>query len=148
LRHGVVPVAWQPDHVDYAICGPKGNAYARRHGLSIVASVALSDFHYCVRRVWGRKILIPATHGLVRTRPQFSARKRVTLGQWAAFLIVAACVALSSAYLPDGTLWITASAALGLFFLSVIALRLCCLFSVPAAKGRSLEDPGDADLPV
>jgi hypothetical protein len=24
LRHGVVPVAWEPDHVHYAICGPKG----------------------------------------------------------------------------------------------------------------------------
>ena len=27
-------------------------------------------------------------------------------------------------------------------------MRLCCLFSVPASKGRSREDPGDAGLPI
>ena len=89
LRHGVVPVAWQPDHVHYAICGPKGAGYARRHGLPVVARIAVSDFHHGVRRVWGRKILAKATHGLAATRPQFSARKRVTPAQGAAFLILA-----------------------------------------------------------
>jgi cellulose synthase/poly-beta-1,6-N-acetylglucosamine synthase-like glycosyltransferase len=148
LRHGVVPVASQPDHVHYAICGPKGEGFATRHGLSVVARIAPSDFHYCVRRAWGRKILARATYGLAITRPQFSARKRVTFGQWAAFLILATCLALSSAYLPASALWIAASAALGLFFLSVIALRLYCLISVPASKSRSLEDPGDANLPI
>lgn len=148
LRRGVVPVAWQPDHVHYAVCGPKGAGYARRHGLPVVARIAPSDFHRCVRRVWGRKILARATHGLAVTRPQFSARKRVTLAQGTAFLILALCLALSSTYLTAGALWVAASAALGLFFLSVIALRLCCLFSLPAAKAQSLGDPGDADLPA
>jgi hypothetical protein len=120
LRHGVVPVAWEPDHVHYAICGPKGAAYARRHGLPVVARITSSDFH----RVWGRKILTRATHGLATTRPQFSARKRVTPAQVTAFLILAACLALGSAHLPASTMWVAASAALGLFFLSVIALRL------------------------
>jgi cellulose synthase/poly-beta-1,6-N-acetylglucosamine synthase-like glycosyltransferase len=101
-----------------------------------------------VRRVWGRKILAKATNGLSATRPQFSARKRVTPAQGAAFIILALCLALSSTYLTASSLWVAASAALGLFFLSVIALRLCCLFSLPAAKPQSLEDPGDADLPI
>src|SRR5436190_10009503 len=57
LRNGVVPVAWQPDHVHYAICGPKGTGYARRHGLPVVARITATDFHHGVRRVWGRKIL-------------------------------------------------------------------------------------------
>ena len=132
----------------YAICGPKGAGYARRHGLPVVARIASADFHHGVRRVWGRKILAKATHGLSATRPKFSARKRVTAAQGAAFLIFALCLALSSTYLPASTLWVAASAALGLFFLSVIALRLCCLFSLPAAKVQNLEDPGDADLPT
>ncbi len=148
LRHGVVPVAWQPDHVHYAICGPKGVGYARRHGLPVVARIASVDFHRGVRRVWGRKILAKATHGLSVTRPKFSARKRVTLAQGAAFLILTLCLALSSAYVPASTMWVAASAALGLFFLSVIALRLCCLFSLPAARADRLENPEDADLPT
>ncbi|MDP1700432.1 MAG: hypothetical protein Q8L53_05650 [Aestuariivirga sp.] len=148
LRHGVVPVAWQPDHVHYAICGPKGVAYARRHGLPVVARIASVDFHRGVHRVWGRKILAKATHGLSATRPQFSARRRVTPPQGAAFFILALCLALSAAYVPASDMWVAASAALGLFFLSVIALRLFCLFSLPASKSRNLENPGDADLPA
>ena len=148
LRHGVVPVAWQPDQVHYAICGPKGAGYARLHGLLVVARITSSDFHHGVRRVWGRKILAKATNGLSRARPQFSARKRVTLAQGVAFLILALCLALSSTYLPASAIWVAASAALGLFFLSVIALRLCCLFSIPASKSERLECPADADLPT
>ncbi|MBP9175768.1 MAG: hypothetical protein KBF54_14555, partial [Rhizobiales bacterium] len=83
LRHGVVPVAWQPDHAVYAICGPKGEHFARRHGLQVMARVAPAEFHFAVRRIWGRKILARATHGLAATRPQFSARKRLTLAQGA-----------------------------------------------------------------
>jgi cellulose synthase/poly-beta-1,6-N-acetylglucosamine synthase-like glycosyltransferase len=148
LRHGVVPVAWQPDHVHYAICGPKGAHYARRHGLPVVARIASPDFHHGVRRVWGGKILAKATNGLSVTCPRFSARKRLTPAQGAAFVILALCLALSSTYLTAGALWVAASAALGLFFLSVIALRLCCLFSLPTAKAQSLGDPGDTDLPI
>jgi len=110
--------------------------------------MASVDFHHGVRRVWGRKILAKATHGLATTRPQFSARKRVTVAQGAAFIILALCLALSSTYVPASAMWVAASAALGMFFLSVIALRLCCLFSLPAAKAQSLEDPADADLPT
>ena len=102
LRHSVVPVAWQPDHVHYATCGPKGAAYAKRHGLFVVARIASADFHHGVRRVWGQKILAKATNGLSATRPQFSARKRVTLAQGAAFIILALCLALSSTYLSAG----------------------------------------------
>ena len=148
LRHGVVPVAWQPDHVHYAICGPKGAGYARRHGLPVVAEIASFDFHRCVRRVWGRKILAKATHGLATTRPQFSARKRLTLDQGAAFVILLISLALGLTYFPASTLWIAASLTLGLFFLSVIALRMCCLFSLPVSKGGNLEVPLDADLPT
>lgn len=148
LRHGVVPIAWQPGHVHYATCGLKGANYAKRHGLPVVARIASSNFHHGVRRVWGRKILAKATHGLATTRPQFSARKRVTLAQGAAFIILALCLALSSTYLTASALWVAGSAAFGLFFLSVVALRLCCLFSLPVSKGRSLEDPADADLPT
>lgn len=148
LRHGVVPVAWLPDQVHYATCGPKGASYARRHRLPVVARIASADFHQGVRRVWGRKIRSKATHGLATTRPQFSARKRVTAAQGSVFIILAICLALSAAYVPANAIWVAASAALGLFFLSVIALRLWCLFSVPAAKVERLEDFGDAGLPA
>lgn len=148
LRHGVVPVSWRPDHLLYATCSPKGADYANRHGLSVVARIDSFDFHNCVRRVWGRKILARATYGLSATRPQFSARKRVTLPQMTAFLIFASCLALSFAYLPGSTIWIAASALLGLFFLSIVALRLFCLFPLPPAKYENAISLRDAELPT
>jgi glycosyltransferase XagB len=148
LRHGVVPVSWRPDHFLYAICGPKGADYAARHGLSVVARIKSSDFHHCVRRVWGRKILGHATYGLSATRPQFSARKRVTLTQIAAFLIFASCLALSFAYLPGSAIWIAASALLGMFFLSIVALRLFCLFPVPPSRMRNARHLSEEELPT
>ncbi len=134
LRHGLVPVAWQPDQVRYAICVPKGERFARRHGLSVVARIASSDFHHGVRRVWGRKILAKATHGLAITRPKFSARKRVTPAQGAAFIILALCLALSSIYLTANALWVAASAALGCFFSPLLPCACAVCFRFPPRK--------------
>ena len=148
LRHGVMPVDWLPDHLLYAAFGPKGADYAARHGLPVVARIKPSDFHLCVRRVWGRKILRHATNGLVATRPQFSARKRLTLAQMAAFFIFASCLGLSFAYLPGSAMWLAASVLLGLFFLSIVALRLFCLLPFPPARYENAVSLGDAELPT
>jgi cellulose synthase/poly-beta-1,6-N-acetylglucosamine synthase-like glycosyltransferase len=148
LRHGVVPIAWQPDHLLYATYGSKGADYTARHSLPVVARIKPSDFHYYVRQVWGRKILRHATYGLSAARPQFSARKRVTPAQMAAFLILASCLALSFAYLPASVIWVAASTLLGMFFLSVVALRLFCLFPVAPTKYENAISPSDAELPT
>jgi glycosyltransferase XagB len=144
----VVPVAWRPGHVQYATCGSRGADHARHHGLSVIAHIAPMDFHACVRQVWGRKILARATYGLFASHPQFSARRRVTLCQMIAFLLIAVCPGITLAIFPASTVWVGASAVLGLFFLSVVALRLFCLFPLPPSKNRSLEDLSDARLPV
>ena len=148
LRHGVLPVDWQPNRLLYATCGPKGADYARHRGLSVVAQINSADFHHSVRKVWGKKILGHATYGLSATRPKFSARKRVTAAQMAAFLVFASCLALSFEYLPGGTIWFAASALLGLFFLSIVALRLFCLFPVPPARYENAIGLSDAELPT
>ena len=148
LRARVVPVAWRPGHVQYAACGSKGTDYARRHGLFVAARITPSDFHWAVRHVWGGKMLRRATHGLFVTHPKFSARRRVTLSQMAAFLLLAICLGVILAFLPAGAVWTAACAVIGLFFLSVVALRLFCLFPVPPSKVRSAKSLSDAELPV
>jgi cellulose synthase/poly-beta-1,6-N-acetylglucosamine synthase-like glycosyltransferase len=148
LRHGVVPVAWRPDHVQYATCGPKGADYANRHGLSVAARIIAADFHMCVRRVWGRKILARASHGLFATYPQFSARRRVTLMQMLTFLFLAICLGVSLAFLSAQVVWTAASAVIGLFFLSVVALRLFCLLPLHPSKDKIIKNLSNAELPV
>ncbi len=148
LRHGVVPVAWRPDHFHYAVCGSKGADFAARYDLPVVARIRPSDFHCYVRQIWGRKILGHATYGLSAARPHFSARKRVTGSQMAAFLALASCLAASFAYLPASMIWVAASALLGLFFLSVVALRLFCLFPVRPSRTRNVRHLSEEELPV
>lgn len=148
LRARVVPVAWHPGHVQYATCGSRGADHAMHHGLSVIARIAPVDFHTCVRRVWGRKILAHATYGLFASHPQLSARRRVTLCQMIAFLLLAACPGISLAFFPPSTVWTGASAVLGLFFLSVVALRLFCLFPLPPSGKRNAADLNDTELPV
>ena len=148
LRARVVPVAWRPGHVQYATCGSRGTDYARRHGLFVVAHITLSDFHWAVRHVWGGKMLRRATHGLFAAYPRFSARLRVTLNQMVASSLLAICPGVGLAFLPPGTVWTVASAVMGLFFLSVVALRLFCLFSFRRTGYGNAEFLADADLSV
>lgn len=148
LRHGVVPVAWRPDDLLYATCGAKGKVFAGRYGLPVVAQIASADFHHCVRHVWGGRILRRATQGLFATRPRFSARKRLTRRQLAVLLILTACLALGFACLPAKAIWAAASAVAGVFFLSVVALRLLSLLPVPPAKVKRPEHLNDAQLPT
>ncbi len=144
----VVPVAWRPGHVQYATCGSRGAGYARHHGLSVIARIAPMDFHACVRQVWGKKILARATYGLFASHPQFSARRRVTLCQMIAFLLLAVSPGISLALFPASTVWTGASVVFGLFFLSVVALRLFCLFPLPPSGKRNAMDLNDAELPI
>ena len=148
LRARVVPVAWRPGHVQYATCGSRGTGYARRHDLSVIARINPSDFHWAVRHVWGGNILRKATYGLFTAYPQFSARRRVTVNQMAASLLLAILPGLSLAFLAPGTVWAVASAFMGLFFLSVVALRLFCLLSFRRSMNRTTEFLIDADLPI
>ena len=150
LRHGVVPVAWRPDHVLYATCGPRGADFARRHGLPVVARIASPDFHHGVRRVWGRKILARATHGLLATRPQFSARKRVTLAQTGRFLILAACLALGFALCAgQRTLGCGQRRRLACFFSRLLPCACVACFRFHHRKtARPCEYLSDAELPT
>jgi cellulose synthase/poly-beta-1,6-N-acetylglucosamine synthase-like glycosyltransferase len=72
----------------------------------------------------------------------------VTLAQTAVFFTFASCLALSFAYLPGNTMWLAASALLGVFFLSIVALRLFCLFPLPPSRYENATSLSDAELPT
>ena len=148
LRHGVVPVPWHPDQLLFATCGPKGAEHAGRHGLSVVARVSPSDFHNSVGHIWGEKILGQATLGLFNTSPHLSAKRRLTANQIAAFLTLVACFGMGLALLPEGAVWTAASALIGMFFFSVVAMRLFCLFPLRPSLAGNDENLADAELPV
>ena len=149
LQHHVLPVAWLPGQTLYGFCGQRGFDFARDRKLKLVVEITSSDFHGEIRNVWGKKLRDNATFRLSRRLPAFSARQRLTPTQ---IIFLAACLAgtiVALTTLSSVVLWSAASAIVGLFFLSVIMLRLFCVLSRFFAK-RKVEKQhiADDDLPT
>ncbi len=148
LRTRVIPVAWMPSLVLYASCGSRGAAYASQHNLKLVAKVATADFHWAARKLWGRALLRKATNELFETSPQLSAKYRVTILQTLATLLFMAFVFAGFVFLPMSFGFLALNAAVGIFFLSVIALRLFCLLPERRSRVRAGKILNEPDLPV
>ena len=134
LQNHVVPLTWIPGMMMYACCGKRGRAYADLHQLKLVAEVNPADFQTVVRKALGARLLRHATSRHHGTNPEFSAKQRLTTGQaWFFAAVLTLCVA-GVIYLPLTTVWTIASAAVALFFLSVVALRLFC--ALPKVRAR------------
>jgi cellulose synthase/poly-beta-1,6-N-acetylglucosamine synthase-like glycosyltransferase len=136
LRSKLVPLVNLPGMVLHAACGPAALAEGQRRGLRIVGVADAHDLIAAARGVHGPFLLAEATFGLARRMPQYSARQRLTGAQAALGLAVAALIAVAILLLPGEDLWLFASFVSGLFFLSVVALRLLCL--MPPLKRRRL----------
>lgn len=148
LRTKLVRAVSLPGIVLHAACGAPALALARARGLGIVAYAETSDFHAEVRLVHGPMLLREATHGLARRWPGFSAQQRFTVGQALALMLAAAVLGLLAAVLPLPGFLAVMSGVTGLFFLSVIALRLLCLLP-PVRPARPPDVPrATGDLPV
>jgi glycosyltransferase XagB len=148
LQHHVVPVAWLPGLVLYASCSQRGVDFARHNNLKLVAQVWPSDFQAMVRLVWGKKLLQKATLHLARKFPDFSARQQLTPTQLFVLAGISLCLVAASASLSFETMWGAASAIIGLFFFSVVMLRLFCV--LPRSSKRPIRKcrATDAELPT
>ncbi len=131
----------------HAACGPAALAEGGRLGLRIVGVADAHDLIAAARGVNGRSLLAAATFGLARKMPDFSARRRLTPAQAAGFTGLAVLAAAAAVMLPLELFWLLVSLAGGLFFLSVVSLRLLCL--LPPLRQREPPPPplGDAELP-
>ncbi len=148
LQTRLIPVAWIPNLVLYAACGPSAVKRAKQQGLKLVAQVAASDFHWAVRKLWGRKLLHKATQELFETTPQKSARKRVTPAQILVLLSAVGCIAFAMVYMPLAANWLAANVALTFFFLSVISLRLFGLLPETGSSPGAAKLLAEQKLPV
>jgi cellulose synthase/poly-beta-1,6-N-acetylglucosamine synthase-like glycosyltransferase len=133
----------------HAAYGPAALAEGQRRGLRIVGEAGAHDLIAAARGVHGPLLLGEATFGLARRMPQFSARQRLTGLQAAMLIALAALAAGTGLLLPGQVLWFLASLASGLFFLSVVALRLLCLMPPVKRKRPPLRSPiNEEDLPA
>ncbi len=144
----LVPLVALPGVNLYAACGLAALEDANAQGLKVIATAEAGELVAAARAVHGPKLLHEATSGLSRRSPEFSARWRLSDAQgWIGFSLLV-LVVVASALLPFIMVWIIASVVSGAFFLSVISLRILCLF--PPLKMKRQRPPrlSDDDLPV
>ena len=147
LRHKVVPVASLPDLTLYAAAGEQAKSQAREHGKRVIANISQEDLRYAIRRKLGRELLAKAVHHLHMRRPEFSAYRRITGLQifWICISlvwIIAAWAMLDAFYFYAGLSFLC-----GIFFLSVIALRLLCLMGDNDRRPTPFQELEDDELP-
>ena len=140
LQSKLLPVLSLPGMVLHAACGPAARAEGHRRGCKIVGYAEAHDLIAAARGVHGPYLLAEATLGLAKRMPHASARQRLTTPQAAGLAVIALLVAAAALFLPATALWLAASTVGGLFFLSVVALRLLCL--MPPVPRETPPQPG------
>ena len=148
LRHKIVPVACLPDLTLYAAAGEESVRQARENGKRIVAKMTAQDLRLVIRRKLGPEILAKAVHHLKMRRAEYSAFRRITKlqGFWIGVFLVWAATAW--ALFDPFYFYAGLSFLCGIFFLSVIALRLLCLLSYNKHNPPPHLPLQDIDLPV
>ena len=148
LRSKLVPLVSLPRLHLYAACGKPALTGAQDAGRKAVAYAEAADFIAAARAVHGRRLLYEATSGLARRMPWASASRRMTGAQIAIAVLLVILTAGAAVMLPLQSFWLAMATLGGMFFLSVVALRVLCLLPPvpnPAAQPPVLDD---LDLPV
>ena len=148
LRSRLLRAVNLPDMQLHVACGPAARAEAQARGLRLAGHAETNDFLAAVRAVHGSYLLERATFGLARRRPAFSARRRLSPRQAVGFLLLLAALVAAVLLLPPERELILLSAASGLFFLGVVALRVLCLLPPVRRTMPSVMKLSNGDLPV
>lgn len=147
LRHDVLPVCVLPGLTLYADCSGHSGGRPELSGKPVVAAMPRPVFRAAVANVLGTHLARRAKAGLARAMPDYSASRRLTPSQAWTLGFGSGAILLAVLNLPSGVTGMIAAYVSSAFFLSVIALRLLCLF-LPHAPPRRWRRLGDEELPV
>lgn len=148
LHCKLIPLVTLPGLRLFAACGPQALAEAQRQGLEIAATADKSSFAAAVRTAHGAGLLRQAVWGLHSRTPHYSASRRLTRWQAGVMAMILLIAAATLAVLPGMLGWMLASSVAGLFFLSVVALRILCLLPPIRRQPGPGVEVADAALPV
>jgi glycosyltransferase XagB len=147
LRHKLVPVACIPNLTLYGAVGETARIAAEQRGIGVVAQISPSDFRATLRGSMGVKLLNHALNNLKHKQPHFSAHQRLTMNQIAVALAAAAGCLAGICFLSREIIYLFASLFFGLFFLSIISLRLLAIMGEGEARREMGFQLSDDELP-
>jgi cellulose synthase/poly-beta-1,6-N-acetylglucosamine synthase-like glycosyltransferase len=148
LRYKILPVAHLPNLILYGAAGEIGNERARTLNLRVVARIAPQDFQRAIKECLSHVVLNQATFGLKSGRPDYSAHERLTYQQYVWAGILLSWLTVACIILPLDLIFALASLLFGVFFLSVIAVRLMGLIYVSNRRPPRLKKLHESELPV
>jgi len=144
----LVPLVALPGLHLYAACGKPALDDAAEQNSTVIAYAEAGDLVAAARAVHGPKLLQEATSGLARRMPAFSASRRLSDSQAMIFTVLPVLLLFAALLLPIAVSWVTASLVSGVFFLSVIAMRILCLFPPLPVKRQLAVPQHDSALPI
>jgi glycosyltransferase XagB len=148
LRHKIVPVACLPHLTLYGAFGAAARCAAERRGQKVVANINPMDYRATIRGGLGHELLFNATDGLKQNKPALSAHRRFTVWQ-IIWIIAGITLSLTSAiFLPREYFYVAASFLSGLFFLSIISLRLFSVLESEPEYTSETVKLSDDQLPI
>ncbi|MCB1431830.1 MAG: hypothetical protein KDK75_05130 [Alphaproteobacteria bacterium] len=148
LRCKLLPLVNLPGLTLFVACGEPALAIARHDGLKVVGYAESQTFIAAARHLFGAPMIAEAAGGLARRRPWLSAKRRLTPWQMGMALCLLAVVVIMWVVLPVALAWMIASTIGGLFFLSVIALRVLSLLPRPRREAPLPAALAEHDLPI
>jgi cellulose synthase/poly-beta-1,6-N-acetylglucosamine synthase-like glycosyltransferase len=148
LRLKLVPIVTLPGLTLFVACGTPALAEAGRRRLKVIAYSEARDFIAAARAVHGDFLLAEATSRLARRQPEASAARRLTSDQAGWAILIVSGLSGAAALLPFDIMWMAISTLSGLFFLSVLALKVLCLMPEPGATAIRAKPIADGELPV
>jgi glycosyltransferase XagB len=134
LQNKIIPVACLPKMTLHGAAGHAARVAAEAAGLHIIAQIDPIDFARAIRRKLGKEVLAKAANALRIKNPTGSAHRRFTPQQtfWAAALVVLMAYVYNC--MRPEIFYAGASLICGIFFLTVISLRVLCLFENKSAQ--------------
>ncbi|MFM8747406.1 MAG: glycosyltransferase family 2 protein [Aestuariivirga sp.] len=131
LRHRILCAVKLPGAEFHVACGTLALSHARARGLRIIAYAEAPDFLAAVRSAHGQFLIDRAALGLMRHWPAYSASRPLTAAQAAVIAALGGFAWYLAFQLPPQFAVAGFAAVGGLFFLSVVVLRMMCF--LPAA---------------
>jgi cellulose synthase/poly-beta-1,6-N-acetylglucosamine synthase-like glycosyltransferase len=144
LRQRLFPAAWAPGKIHYATGNEAAERIAAAAGLDVRAIADATELRRAMQKVFGRRLNWLAAASLPERLPGWSARVRLTGTQSLASVALAVTFLVLAANVSLSLLGIITTAALSVFFLMVIGLRV--LSALPQEKPKRMRP--SSTLPV
>jgi cellulose synthase/poly-beta-1,6-N-acetylglucosamine synthase-like glycosyltransferase len=149
LRHKFLCALKLPGADSYVACGRLALNDARMKGLHVIAYADVRDFLTAARSIHGRFLIGRASFSLMRHQRAHSASRPLTLMQGLILVFLSGLVSYLAFQFPPELTLPALSAMGGLFFLSVVALRMLCFFpAVLRLRDVKPSAPNTTDLPA